>query len=91
MRMPWRHLLDKHPPWAHWSFFIVWALTASVGPIWFVVGLVSGSGRWWIGLVIYGMALVTMGVDWLVVRRLRRHTPNWKPWEPPKWVAKSSA
>ena len=84
--MPWQRLLGAHPPWAHWSFWIVWWITASLGPIAFVVGLFNGSGKWWIGLAIYAVALLTIGLDWLVVRRLRRRDDAWTPWNPPAWL-----
>src|ERR1700733_14710988 len=66
---PWRWLLGLHPPWVHWSFWMIWSITASLGPIAFVVGLLSGSDKWWIGLAIYAVALVTIGIDSLSVRR----------------------
>lgn len=84
--MPWRYVLDAHPPWAHWSFWIVWSITASLGPIAFLIWLLFGSGSWWLGLAIYVVALVTMGIDWLVVRRLRRSSQDWTPWNPPRWL-----
>jgi hypothetical protein len=83
--MPWRYVLEAHPPWVHWSFFVVWLTTASTGPIVFVVGLLEGSDAWALGLAIYGVALFTMAVDWLLLRRLRRH-PDWTPWQPPRWA-----
>ncbi len=83
--MPWRRVLDAHPPWVHWSFFVVWAITASIGPIIFVVSLLSGSGPWPLGLAIYGIALLTLLIDWLILRRIRRN-PDWRPWEPPRWA-----
>jgi hypothetical protein len=73
-----------HPPWANGVFWLVWVVTASVGPIVFLVGLVTGSGAWWIGLLIYVVALVTMAVDAMVVRR-RGQAPGWRPYEPPTW------
>ena len=82
--MPWRYVLDAHPPRAHWSFFVIWCLTASLGPIAFLVGVLDGSGTWWMGEAIYGVALVTIGIDWLVVRRLRRDRHGWRPWQPPR-------
>ena len=82
--MPWRYVLDAHPARVHWLFF-AWAITASVGPIAFVVGLLDGSGRWWIGLAIYGGALITIGVDWLILQRVRRN-PDWTPWDAPRWA-----
>jgi hypothetical protein len=81
--MPWRRLLDAHPPWVHWSFFVVWAVTASIGPIMIVVGLLDGSGTWLLGLAVYAVALLTMAIDWLILRRARRN-PDWKPWRPPR-------
>ena len=83
---PLRSLLDLHPPWAHWSFWLVWAITASIGPIGVIAGLIDGSSTWLIGLGICGIALVTIGVDWLIVRRLRRRNPEWTPWVPPGWL-----
>jgi hypothetical protein len=85
--MPWRYIFDAHPPWAHWLFFAVWVITASLGPIAVVVGLLQDSSSWLIGLAIWGVALVTMGIDWLVVRRLRRRNPSWTPWTPPRWLS----
>jgi hypothetical protein len=73
-----------HPPWANGVFWLIWAVTASVGPIVFVVSLIDGSGAWWIGLLLYAVALVTMAVDWLVVRRRQEQVPGWRPWEPAK-------
>jgi hypothetical protein len=84
--MPWRHVLEAHPPWVHWSFFVVWSVTASAGSIVFVVGLLEGSGGWLLGLAIYGLAALTMAIDWLFVRRLRRD-PDWRPWQPPRWLS----
>jgi hypothetical protein len=81
--MPWRRLLDAHLPLAHWSFFVVWAITASIGPIVFGVGLIEGSDAWLLGLAIYSVALVAMAIDWVLLRRLRRN-PHWTPWEPPR-------
>jgi hypothetical protein len=89
--MPWRRLLNKHPAWAHWSFGVVWAVTASLGPIALGVALLDGSSDWWIGLAIYGVALLTMGIDWLVVRWLRTHRPGWEAWTPPKWLHDNGA
>jgi ABC-type nickel/cobalt efflux system permease component RcnA len=86
LRNPLRAFLDLHPPWAHGSFAVVWAVTASVGPILFGVALIDGSSAWWIGLSIYGVALLTMAGDWLVVRRLRSRVPGWQPWKPPRWA-----
>jgi hypothetical protein len=83
--MPWRYVLDAHPPWVHWSFFVMWAITASTGPIMFIVGLLEGSGAWALGLAVYGVAVLTMAIDLLVLRRLRRN-PDWAPWKPPRWA-----
>jgi hypothetical protein len=84
--MPWRRLLGAQPPWVHWSLWIVWWITASLGPIVFVVGLLVGSDKWWIGLAIYAVALIAIGIDWLIVRRLRRRSDGWAPWNPPRWL-----
>jgi hypothetical protein len=84
--MPWRFVLDAHPPWARWLFFVIWAITASLGPIAFVAGLLAGSASWLIGLGTCGVALVTIGIDWLAVRRLRRRNPDWTPWTAPRWL-----
>jgi len=65
---------------------MVWWITASLGPIAFVVGLLSGSDKWWIGLASYAVALITIGIDWLIVRRLRRRGDGWVPWNPPRWL-----
>jgi hypothetical protein len=81
-----RAFLNMHPPWAHGTFWLIWAITATVGPIAFIVSLLDGSGTWWIGLLLYIVALMTMAVDWLVVRWLQDHRPGWRPWEPPKWL-----
>lgn len=84
--MPWQWLLGLHPPWAHWSFWMVWWITASLGPIAFVTAVLEGSDKWWIGLATYGVALVTMGVNWITVRRLKRRGDDWTPWNPPSWL-----
>jgi hypothetical protein len=81
-----RAVLNMHPPWAHGAFWLIWAITASLGPIAFIVGLLDGSGIWWIGLLLYVVALMTMAVDWLIGRWLRDHRPAWRPWEPPNWL-----
>ena len=60
----------------HWSLFVVWAITVSAGPIIFVVDLLDGSRAWLLGLAIYGVTLLTMAIDWLVLRRVRR-TRGW--------------
>jgi hypothetical protein len=44
------------------------------------------SGAWWIGLLLYIFAPMTMAADWLVDRWLRDHRPGQRPWEPPKWL-----
>jgi hypothetical protein len=46
----------------------------------------DGSSDWWIGLAIYGVALVTMAIDWLAVRWLRAKKRGWEPWDPPRWL-----
>jgi hypothetical protein len=84
--MPWRYVLDAHPPWTHWSCFVVWVITASLGPVAVVVGVLQGSSSWLIGLAICGVALVPMGIDSLVVRPLLRRNPSWAPWTPPRWL-----
>jgi hypothetical protein len=56
-------------------------------PIAFGVGLIDGTGRSLVDLAIYGVALLTMGIDWPVVRRLRRRNTSWRPWEPPRWAS----
>lgn len=82
--MPWRYVLNLHPPWVHWSFFVLWAITATLGPIAVVVGLLDGSGMWWIGLAICASAVITIGIDCLILRRVRRD-PDWRAWELPRW------
>jgi hypothetical protein len=79
---PW----DRHPPWAHWGFYVVWAIAGTFGPILLVGGLFDmSSAGVWIGI---GLCLVWLGslaVDWLLVRWLEQHVEGWKPWRPPNW------
>jgi hypothetical protein len=81
---PW----DQHPPWAHWSFYVVWGIAGTLGPIGLIVGLLSGSSSWLVGAALCALWVADLVVDWLVVRRLMRNE-NWTPWEPTwKWLAK---
>jgi uncharacterized membrane protein len=83
---PW----DKHPPWAHWAFYVTWGIAGSLGPILLLVGLVSGSVvGLWIGL---GLCLLwggSLAADWLLVRWLQNHVDGWSPWQPPnlRWLS----
>jgi hypothetical protein len=80
---PW----DKHPPWAHWSFYVVWAVAGSVGPIFLLVSLIAGPrDLWWIGFVLCCIWLLDLGADWLAVRRLQRNSKGWTAWQPPRWL-----
>ncbi len=68
------------------AFWLVAGIAGTVGPIAFVGGTIDGSHReWWIGLGLRVAWSVTLGIDWLVVRRLRRTIPGWQPWQPPSW------
>ena len=51
-------MLEAHPSWVHWSFFVIWAMTASIGLVIFAVSLIGGSGAWLLGLVCC-LALIT--------------------------------
>ena len=78
---PW----DRHPPWAHWSFYIVWGVAGTLGPVWFVVGLVLGGQRLWlIGLGLCLVWVIDLALNWLLVQRAQRN-PGWQPWQPPPW------
>jgi hypothetical protein len=82
---PW----DKHPPWAHWSFYSIWAITGSVGPIALFVSLINGSTEEiLVGIVLCLICAGSLVVDWLLVRWLRRHVDGWTPWRPPhgRWL-----
>lgn len=81
-----KSLLDKHPPWVHWSFFVVWAVFGTVGPIWLLIGLiVQPSVGWWVGLALCAVAAVTLVIDAAVAKRLQfRGDGSWAPWEPPR-------
>lgn len=74
---PW----DKHPPWAHWGFFLIWVIAGSVGPILLIVELISGRAIW-IGAAVCFIWMADLGVDWVVVQRLKAGDPHWSPWEP---------
>jgi hypothetical protein len=79
---PW----DKHPPWAHWAFYVTWVIAGSLGPILLLVGLWGASAAaLWIGV---GLCLVwggSLATDWLLVRWLQEHVEGWSPWQPPGW------
>jgi hypothetical protein len=80
---PWRPW-DRHPPWAHCSFFVVWGIVGTVGPIALLDGIIDGRSRVLLaGIVLCGAWGLTLGIDWLVVRRLRNRDDSWMPWEPP--------
>jgi hypothetical protein len=82
---PW----DRHPPWAHWSFYVVWAVAGSLGPIILIVSLLNGTALWWLGMLLCIVWVATLGIDWLLVRRLQRDSPAWTPWEPKgPWLRK---
>jgi hypothetical protein len=83
-------LWDRHPPWAHPAFYVLWAVTGSLGPIMLIVGLLDGhGGPLWIGVSLCCVWLLSLGADWLLVRRLRQSRPGWTPWEPKsRWLAK---
>ena len=79
---PW----DRHPPWAHWGFSLVWGIAGTFGPILLIIGLLGGSAaQLWIGI---GLCLIwgaSLAVDWLVVQWLKQHVDGWSPWRPPQW------
>jgi hypothetical protein len=77
---PW----DRHPPWAHWGFYVVWGIAGTLGPILLFTSLLSQPSDWWIGAALCGVWIATLGLDWLVVRRFRATVEGWTPWEP-KW------
>lgn len=82
---PW----DKHPPWAHSAFYLVWAITGTFGPIVLIVGLLNGSTTsLWIAISMCLLWGCSLAIDWLVVRWLQRHVDGWKPWRPPnsRWL-----
>jgi hypothetical protein len=78
---PW----DKHPPWAHPGFYVIWGIAGTFGPIALLVGLLGGNTpSVWIGI---GLCLLwggSLGADWLLVRWLERHVDGWSAWQPPK-------
>lgn len=79
----WDRPWDKHPPWAHWGFFVIWLIAGSLGPIALIVGLMNGrSSSVWIGLALCGVWVLDLGADWIVVRTRRNQNPGWTPWEP---------
>ena len=55
---PW----DKHPPWAHWAFYVIWGIAGTLGPIMLFVSLLAGSTTGiWIGIalcLVWGGCLV---------------------------------
>jgi hypothetical protein len=81
MRRPW----DRHPPWAHWGFFVIWITAGTLGPIALVVGLLAGHGNWWIGAALCAVWAIDLGVDALLVRRLHSRDPGCQSWQPPAW------
>jgi hypothetical protein len=82
MRRPW----DRHPPWAHWSFFAIWVIAGTLGPIALLVSLLSGPrSNWWIGVSLCVIWALDLAIDWLLVRRRQRRDPSWQPWQPPRW------
>jgi hypothetical protein len=82
---PW----DRHPPWAHWGLYVVWAVAGSLGPIILIVSLLNGAALWWIGLLLCVVWVAALGIDWLLVRRLQRDSPGWTPWKPKaRWLRK---
>jgi hypothetical protein len=84
MRRPW----ERHPPWAHWSFFAVWVVAGTLGPI-ALVEWIFGIGHWWRAFVLCGVWAIDLAVDWLLVRRLQRGVDGWRPWQPPTWKSLS--
>jgi hypothetical protein len=79
---PW----DRHPPWAHWAFYVIWAIAGSAGPLVLIVGLLGQSvGDAWIGIGLCAVWGGSLLVDWLLVRRLEQHVDGWSPWTPPTW------
>jgi hypothetical protein len=82
VRRPW----DKHPPWAHSAFFVVWVIAGTLGPIALLDSLIVGPrGNWWIGLSLCLVWGIDLGIDWLLVRWLRGRVDGWQPWQPPTW------
>jgi hypothetical protein len=82
---PW----DRHPRWAHWGFYVVWAVAGTAGPLIVIVSLMDGSALWWIGVLLCIVWIATLALDWLLVRRLQRDSPGWTPWEPKaRWLRK---
>src|ERR1700759_5319890 len=78
---PW----DKHPPWAHWAFCVIWVIAGSLGPIALIVGLLNGSTTsLLIGIGFCSLWGLSLTVDWLLVRWLQQHLNGWTPWRPPK-------
>jgi hypothetical protein len=55
-------LITSHPPWVHPAFFIAWVVTRTLGPMWLIVGLVGHYATWWVGLLLCGLSLVTLGL-----------------------------
>ncbi len=79
---PW----DRHPPWAHWSFFVVWAIAGTFGPILLIVGLTTGHGVW-VGVALCCVWAVDLAVDAIAVHRAEARDPNWIAWTPgSKWL-----
>jgi hypothetical protein len=79
---PW----DKHPPWAHWRFFVIWAIAGSLGPIALLDGVIDSSAiSVWLGIVLCLVWAISLAVDWLLVRWLQQHVEGWEPWRPPQW------
>ena len=83
MRRPW----DLHPPWAHWAFWLVAGIVGTIGPIVFLLGaIVRSHPVYLVGLWLCVAWALTLGLDWLAVRQLRRTVPDWQPWQPPDWI-----
>lgn len=79
---PW----DKHPPWAHWAFYVIWGIAGTLGPMMFFIGLLDGSTTGiWIGIALCLVWGGSLAADWLLVRRLQQRVDGWTPWSPPDW------
>jgi hypothetical protein len=79
---PW----DRHPPWAHWAFYVIWGIAGTFGPMMLVVALLTRSTTGiWIGIALCLVWGGSLAADWLLVRRLQQRVDGWTPWSPPDW------
>jgi hypothetical protein len=81
---PW----DRHPPWAHWGFFVIWVIAGTLGPIVLIVGLLEGGSTTsiWIGvgLCVCGVWALDLVLDWMAVRVLKARHADLTPWQEPR-------